>query len=62
MNTVITISRQFGSGGRLIGKLLAQKLSIPYYDKEIIFKAADKSGLASTQEIEVSIYVNLRPA
>ncbi len=47
MNTVITISRQFGSGGRLIGKLLAQKLSIPYYDKEIIFKAAEKSGLAS---------------
>lgn len=46
MNTVITISRQFGSGGRLIGKLLAQKLDIPFYDKEIIIKAAEKSGLA----------------
>lgn len=47
MNTVITISRQFGSGGRLIGRLLAQKLNIPFYDKEIILKAAEKSGLAS---------------
>ena len=46
MNTVITISRQFGSGGRLIGKLLAKKLNIPFYDKEIIFKAAENSGLA----------------
>lgn len=47
MNTVITISRQFGSGGRLIGKLLADKLGIPFYDKEIIIKAAEKSGLAT---------------
>ncbi len=46
MDTVITISRQFGSGGRLIGKLLAQKLNIPFYDKEIIVKAAENSGFA----------------
>ncbi len=46
MNTVITISRQFGSGGRLIGKMLARKLGIPFYDKEIIEQASEKSGLA----------------
>ena len=33
--TVITIGRQFGSGGREIGKLVAQKLGIPFYDKDI---------------------------
>ncbi|MCM1306887.1 MAG: cytidylate kinase-like family protein [Bacteroides sp.] len=47
MNTVITISRQYGSGGRLIGKLLAERLEIPFYDKEIILQAAEKSGLAA---------------
>ncbi|MDE6060824.1 MAG: cytidylate kinase-like family protein [Clostridia bacterium] len=46
MNTIVTISRQFGSGGRLIGKLLAKKLNIPFYDKEIIEHAAENSGLA----------------
>ena len=35
MNTIITISRQFGSGGRIIGKQLAQELNIPFYDKEL---------------------------
>ena len=47
MNTVITISRQYGSGGRLIGKLVAEKLGIPFYDREIILQAAEKSGLAA---------------
>ena len=32
INTVITISREYGSGGRDIGKLVAEKLDIPYYD------------------------------
>lgn len=45
-NTVITISRQYGSGGRLIGKMLAEKLGIPYYDKELINIAAKDSGFA----------------
>ena len=35
MNKVITISREFGSGGREVGFRLAQKLGIPFYDKEI---------------------------
>ena len=45
-NRVITISRQFGSGGRTIGKEVAEKLGIPCYDLELIEKAAEKSGLA----------------
>ncbi|MBQ8312763.1 MAG: cytidylate kinase-like family protein [Clostridia bacterium] len=44
-NLVITIGRQFGSGGRQIGKLLSEKLGIPYYDKEILAEAAKDSGI-----------------
>ena len=47
MNTVITISREYGSGGRDIGKLVAEKLNIPYYDQEITEIAAKKSGLSN---------------
>ena len=36
MNKIVTISREFGSGGREIGKRLADKLNLTYYDKEII--------------------------
>lgn len=34
--TIITISREFGSGGREIGKKLAEQLNVPFYDKELI--------------------------
>lgn len=44
--TVITISRQYGSGGRFIGRKLAEALDIPFYDKEIILRAAEESGLS----------------
>lgn len=44
--TVITIGRQFGSGGRAIGKLVAEKLGIPFYDKELIKHIAQESGLS----------------
>lgn len=43
---VISISREYGSGGRLIGKQLAAMLSIPCYDRTIIQKTAEKSGLS----------------
>jgi len=36
MRKLVTISREYGSGGRIIGKLLAEKLGVPFYDKEII--------------------------
>lgn len=43
--TIITISRQYGSNGRNIGKALAKQLSIPYYDKELLYIAAEKSNI-----------------
>ena len=43
---IITISRHFGSGGRFIGEEVAKQLGISYYDKNIIEKIAEKSGLA----------------
>ena len=42
---IITISRQFGSGGRELGKRLADELGFDYYDKEIISAIAKKQGL-----------------
>ena len=36
MKKLVTISREYGSGGRKIGKILAEKLGVPLYDKEII--------------------------
>lgn len=44
-NYVITINRQFGSGGRRIGKMLSEKLGIHYLDKELLALAAEKSGI-----------------
>ena len=41
---IITISRQYGSGGRLIGKTLAKRLGVAFYDNELITMAAEKSG------------------
>lgn len=46
MKKLITISREYGSGGRIIGKLLAEKLGVPFYDKEIIDKAVEESGFS----------------
>ena len=42
---ILTIGRQFGSGGREIGQRLAKELGIGYYDKELITVAARESGL-----------------
>lgn len=46
MKKLITISREYGSGGRIIGKLLAKKLDVPFYDKEIIDLAVEESGFS----------------
>ena len=43
-NRIITISREFGSGGRTIGKMVAQELGIPCYDSELLEKIAKESG------------------
>ena len=44
---IITISREFGSGGRFIGEEVAKKLGIAYYDKEMIGQIAEQAGLSS---------------
>lgn len=46
--TIITINRQFCSGGNNIGKKLSQKLDIPYYDKELVNLAAKEAGYAES--------------
>lgn len=46
MNKIITISREFGSGGRELGRRVAEALGFAYYDQEIITQIAKKSGLA----------------
>jgi cytidylate kinase len=44
-NRIITISREFGSGGREIGKRLSERLHIPFYDKELLEIASKESGI-----------------
>lgn len=41
----VTITREFGSGGRTIGKMLAERLGVPYYDKDLIKLASEESGI-----------------
>ena len=47
-NFVITIARQYGSGGRTVGEMLAKKLGIGYYDKDIIRIASEDSVIHGT--------------
>lgn len=61
MSRIITISRQFGSGGREIGKRLAESMGIAYFDKEIITAIAEKSSFSeeyvhSVVENHISYY------
>lgn len=54
---IITISREFGSGGRFIGEEVAKKLGIKYYDKDIIAQIAEQSGFSQeyiTEKAELS--------
>ena len=56
-NKIITISREFGSGGRFIGEEVAKKLGMKYYDKDIISQIAEKLGFSKeyiSQNAELS--------
>jgi cytidylate kinase len=46
-NYILTISREYGSGGRQVGELLAKELGIPFYDREILQMSAEKSGMST---------------
>ncbi|MCI9366461.1 MAG: MATE family efflux transporter [Clostridia bacterium] len=58
---IVTIAREYGSGGRYVGKLLAEKLGIKLYDKELIEIISDNSGLSATyiEKNEQDIHGNL---
>ena len=58
-NKVITISRMFGSGGRTIGKAVAQRLGIPYYDKELVDAVAKESGFSHEFIEEIGEYASV---
>lgn len=55
-NRVITISREFGSGGRTIGKRVAAELGIPCYDNELLQKIAQESGFQESYIKEAGEY------
>ena len=57
---IITIARQYGSGGKTVGKMLANKLQIPFYGREIIAMASEDSGinpvLFSDEQLKPDVY------
>lgn len=55
---IITVSREFGSGGRTIAKMIANLLDIPYYDKELVTKIAQESDLAEDYIEECGEYAS----
>ena len=57
-NYIITIARGYGSGGSHIGRALSEKLSIPYYDEEIIQMASDESGINEQYFFEANEKIN----
>ena len=57
---IITISREFGSGGRTIGRQVAQELGFEFYDKELIEKVAEESGF-DKQYIDCLLYTSPSP-
>lgn len=57
-NRIVTISREFGSGGRTIGKTLAKELGIPCYDNELLQKSAQESGFDENYVREAGEYAS----
>ena len=55
-NRIISISREFGSGGRTIGKMVAEQLAIPCYDAQLIQKLAEESGFSESYVKEAGEY------
>lgn len=53
---IITISREYGSGGRLIGKALAEQLNIPFYDRGLVKMISEKSGISEKFISEAELY------
>ncbi|MGM9554584.1 MAG: AAA family ATPase [Faecousia sp.] len=60
MKRIITISREFGSGGRSVGKLVAEKLGYRFYDRELVNKVAERSGFSPEFIEESGEYASAR--
>ena len=60
MKSIITISREFGSGGRTIGKLVAERLGYQFYDRELVNKVAERSGFSPEFIEESGEYASAR--
>ena len=53
MKKIITIAREFGAGGRSVGKEVAKQLDIPFYDRDLILKTVEESNLITADEVRV---------
>lgn len=64
MRRIITVGREFGSGGREIGRRIAEELQIAYYDQEIITEIAKRTALSEAyiRQIDLEHYRNSPPA
>ena len=60
-NRIITIARQYGSGGKTVGQMLAKDLGIDCYDREILRMASDDSGIHETLFGRVDEYSSAKP-
>lgn len=60
MKSIITISREFGSGGRTIGRLVAEQLGYQFYDRELVNKVAERSGFSPEFIEESGEYASAR--
>ena len=58
-NKIITVSRQFGSGGRTIAKAVAKRLNLPYYSKDLVDRIAERSGFSPEFVQEVGEYASV---
>ena len=58
-NKIITISREYGSGGRTVGELVAKKLGIPFYDKEVVNAVAEECGFSHDFIEEIGEYASV---
>lgn len=61
-NVVITIARQYGSGGHTVGEMLAEKMGVAFYDKQIIRMASDESGIDLSLFGKVEGGVSVKPS
>ena len=57
---IVTIARQYGSGGKTIGKMLSEELQVPYYDRDLIRLASDESGISEALFEQADERIKLR--